>query len=372
MILFLIRTMRVGGAEKALVDIANRMVQDGFSVTVQTLFDTGYYKEMLDPKVNYRPGIRSRFLKVFDIVQKLYVALPARVLGKLLIGKGYSHIVAFTEGLPAKIVSGCTQKNVKKIAWVHTDLYNNYSSKYFLKTHEKYVECYRNFDEIICVSNDSKKGFIKRIGEHSGLSVQYNPMDKDIIIQKSLCEPEYKMSNNDVFRIAALGRLVDVKNFDMLIDAVLIVKKQVSIPFELCIIGDGVERKALEEKIKTNQLEDTVFLCGLQTNPYSIMRFCDMQVISSKAEGYPISLCEGHILGLPVVSTKCSGPVEIINDSKAGILTDHTAEALAKGISAMINDKDFYEKCKKNVNEWKDNYDSDEVYRQIESRFIQG
>lgn len=368
-ILFLIRTLNIGGAEHVLVDIANRMTEDGFQVTIQTLIDEGYFREKLNPGIEYRGGIKSRFSIVRRVIQRLYIILPPGILGALLIGRTYSHLVAFTEGLPTKIISGCRQKHVKKIAWVHTDLYHNYQSKHFFGTHEKNRACYQLFDQVICVSSDAKDGFIKRMGPHPGLDVQYNPINKTEILQKSLCEPDYQLPPKEVFRLAALGRLSQVKGFDLLIDAMASVRKRVNSPVELYIIGGGPEEDALREQIHALDLQDTVYLCGQQTNPYSIMRQCDMQVISSRAEGYPLALCEGHFLGLPVVSTKCTGPTEIITASKGGILVDISAEGLAEGILEMISDPSAFAEYQKNVEIWSENYNVDAVYRQIEAKF---
>lgn len=369
-ILFMIRTLNVGGAEHVLVNIANRLVEAGFQITVQALFDEGYYREKLDPRIEYRGGVKSRFSIVRRVIQRLYMILPAWILGKLLIRRNYSHLVAFTEGFPTKIISACGQKNSKKIAWVHTDLYHNYQSKSVFGTEEKNRKCYQAFDQVICVSRDAKEGFLKRMGPHPGLDVQYNPIDKTEILQKSLCAPDYELPRKEEFRLVALGRLSKVKGFDLLIDAMAIVRERVNRPIKLYIIGGGAEEETLREQIRSHDLQNTVYLCGQQVNPYSIMRQCDMQVVSSRAEGYPLALCEGHLLGLPVVSTKCSGPTEIIAASGAGILVDLTAKALAEGILSMVNQDDVFTECKKNAHRWAEQYDVDQIYRHIASRFV--
>lgn len=368
-ILFLIRTLNIGGAEHVLVNIANQMAEDGFAVTVQTLLDEGGYRAKLSPKVQYRAGVRVRSSLMRRVVMKLYFTLPAGLLGRLLIGQGYSHLVAFVEGLPTKIVYGSPQKYVKKIAWIHTDLHNNEDTKGVFGAEGRYRGCYQGFDQVLCVSQDAKAGYIKRIGPHRAIDVQYNPIDKAEIIQLSRQEPAYRIQSSDTFRLVALGRLARVKGFDLLIEAMTQIRKNASRPVELYIIGGGAEEATLEKMIQDRHLQDAVFLCGPQSNPYSIMRQCDMQVISSRAEGYPLALCEGHLLGLPVVSTKCTGPVELITASGGGILVDISAQGLAAGVVEMVNHEALLEECRSNVKRWSEEYSAEAVYAQIEARF---
>ena len=212
-IMFLIRTLNMGGAEHVLVDIANRMVNDGYTVTVLTMLDEGCYREKLDSKVKYISGFSSSSSFAKRVAMKLYLMLPSKLLSWLLIPKGYTHLVAFTEGYPTKIIAGCSRYGAKKVAWVHTDLYSNYQSKFVFGSEKMNRKCYDTFDQIICVSKDVKQGFIKRIGQHKSISVQYNPLNKMEIIERSKMNAPYPIDENGTFRIVSLGRLESGKGF---------------------------------------------------------------------------------------------------------------------------------------------------------------
>lgn len=368
-ILFLIRTLNMGGAEHVLVNIANRMAEDGFSVTVQTLLDEGLYRAKLNSNVRYCGGfpVKTYFGKA--AVMWLYRKLPARWWSKLLIENSYTYLVAFTEGLPTKFISSCHQKSVKKIAWIHTDLYTNYQLGAFFSSVDACRKCYDRFDQLICVSQDTKNGYIKRFGNHRSLEVQYNPIEKQEVLNQAQSVPAYKCPENKSFRLFALGRLVHVKGYDLLIEAMVKVKNMVNRPVELYLIGSGNEEATLRKIVSEYQLMDTVFFCGQQENPYSIIRQCHLQVISSRAEGYSLALCEGLLLGLPALSTRCSGPTEIISSSQAGILVEVSAKGLADGIVKMVNDSKLYAQCRLNAQHWAESYDVDQVYSQIMSIF---
>ena len=367
-ILFLIRTLNVGGAEHVLVDIANHLSATGYDVTVQTLIDEGGYRKSLSSSVHYQPGIKKN-----SILQRVFLhyllLLPNNLIGNCLIRKGYTHIVAFTEGLPAKVVGGYSRSVLKKLAWVHTDLSQNAASISVFGSEDKNRKCYDQFDHIICVSNDAQKGYVKRLGEHRSILVQYNPLNKEKIIQKSLARSAYSFEDNDRVRLIAIGRLSHIKGFDLLIDAFAKAQGMVNKPIDLFIVGGGVEENSLKEQIASLNLDNSVFLCGQHENPYSIMSQCDIQIVPSRAEGYSLVLCEGHFLGLPVVATKCAGPIEILTSSHGGLLVDISVEALAEGIVQMVNDKELFATCKENVQRWSESYNTNTIYKQIEKLF---
>ena len=87
------------------------------------------------------------------------------------------------------------------------------------------------------------------------------------------------------------------------------------------ILGEGSERKELEQLIKDLDLAKDVLLPGFLPNPYAYMRRCSLFILSSKYEGLPTVLVEALYCGIPVISTDCpSGPREILADGKYGIL----------------------------------------------------
>lgn len=79
--------------------------------------------------------------------------------------------------------------------------------------------------------------------------------------------------------------------------------------FELWILGDGEQRTNLNRYIKDNRLGCYVKLWGFKSNPYKYLKVCDYFISSSRSEGFSLVIAEAMILGLPVLSTYCSGPM---------------------------------------------------------------
>lgn len=83
-------------------------------------------------------------------------------------------------------------------------------------------------------------------------------------------------------------------------------------------------------------------LLGFQENPYICMSEADLFVSSSRVEGYSTVVAEALVLGLPVMTTDCSGMRDLLGDSEYGIITENNIESLYSQIKMMILDKDKY------------------------------
>lgn len=89
---------------------------------------------------------------------------------------------------------------------------------------------------------------------------------------------------------------------------------------------------------------DSVKLLGFKKNPYKYMNKSDLFVCSSRTEGFSTVVTEALIIGLPVVSTKCTGTNELLNNGECGLITDNNIESLYMGVKEMLQNKKEYEK----------------------------
>lgn len=144
------------------------------------------------------------------------------------------------------------------------------------------------------------------------------------------------MPSKSKIRLISIGRLTKVKAYNRLLHIALRLK-QSGYAFELWILGDGEEREMLQHYICKKQLEDCVTLWGFQTNPYAFMTQSDLFVCSSISEGYSTAVTEALILGLPVVTTDCSGMNELLQGEKYGIITENSEATLFEGIKQLLD-----------------------------------
>ena len=120
--------------------------------------------------------------------------------------------------------------------------------------------------------------------------------------------------------ILAVGRLTKQKNFIFLIECFKEIIKNFNY-LQLIIIGEGEEKKVLEDKIIKNNLQDKVFLIGYKKNVYKYYDKCLFFVLSSLWEDPGFVIIESFSCNTLVLSSDCNnGPKEIINNEKNGFL----------------------------------------------------
>lgn len=121
--------------------------------------------------------------------------------------------------------------------------------------------------------------------------------------------------------ILGMGRLEPQKDFQTLLQAFAILRRRQ--PCRLVVLGEGKQRRALEQLAAALEIAADVQFPGFVTNPYPYLRHASLFVLSSAWEGSPNSLTEALALGTPLVATDCpNGPREILEDGRHGPLVE--------------------------------------------------
>ena len=133
------------------------------------------------------------------------------------------------------------------------------------------------------------------------------------------------------------------KGFDLLIEVANLLKQK-GANFEWIILGEGEDRKQLEEKVRSYQLENFVEFLGRVKNVDEYYKKCKFFVLTSRFEGLGIVLLEAKSYKLPIISFDCDcGPNEMITDNVNGYLVPlFNVELMADKIFSLLNDN---EKC---------------------------
>ena len=352
-ILFLIESFAGGGVEKVFIDLINNMDISKYDITVMSIWDYGVRKKDLRKDVKYKsifPNIKG-ISKIFhNFVEKS----DGKLLYKFGIREKYDIEIAFIEGRATKIIGASTNPNSKKIACVHIDLeQGHWTSKVFRKSIELEKSYYKKFNDIVFVSNSAKEGFIKLFGEDfDNLQVKYNPIIADDVINKSKEVVDDIEKPKDKKLLVTSGRLVSQKGYESLLEVCNRLNKD-KFNYELWILGEGWARPKLEELVDKYKLNN-VKLLGFKENPYKYINQGDLFVCSSKNEGFSLVIAEAMILGLPVISTNCSGPNELLNFGEYGFMVENTEDALYEGLREILKDENklkyYIEKSKERVN----------------------
>jgi glycosyltransferase involved in cell wall biosynthesis len=134
----------------------------------------------------------------------------------------------------------------------------------------------------------------------------YNPVDSDRI--RSIATNAANPFVDPGPHLVASGRLEHAKGFDLLIDAMLEVRKHIP-QAKLTILGSGTLEKELRDQCAALGLTATVKFAGFHSNPYPYYLNADLFVLSSRYEGLPNVILEAMALNTQLVATDCPGGV---------------------------------------------------------------
>ena len=349
-ILFLIESLSGGGAEKILTTILNNINTNKFDVTLCCIVNTGQFLNDIPNNVAYQYIIpnpketNSLWSKLkYTLKYKLvYSWLPLNWVYKLWVPKGNDIEIAFVEGFSTKLLSKSSSKS-KKIAWLHTDFGYNHWTPIVFKNNRQEEVTYSKFNNVVCVSHVVKDSLLKIYPSLNNVIVKYNPINDILIRNMSTISSGIECRNVESLKLISVGRLAPQKGYDRLLP---IIKRLYDNGhnISLTILGEGSERNKLEEYIAKNNLENIVSIPGFMPNPYSIIKEHDLFVCSSRAEGYSTAVTEALILGLPVITTDCSGMRELLGENNEyGVIVQNDEESLYNGIKKFLENKSYLE-----------------------------
>lgn len=342
-LLFLIRSLGGGGAEKVLIDILKNIDNDKFDITVCTIVNEGIYRDELPDYVHYRSIIKKPGRCKWAIFWRMLKWLPPWLTYKLFIRGKYDVEIGFLEGFSTQLLAGSTCK--KKIAWVHTDVVENDNFSVYYPSEKAQRNTYKSFNKVVFVSTLALNQFKKRFGDLVNGEVIYNFIDKPQIQTKSEEKVSFPENDENVPVICSVGRLAEVKGYKRLLQAH---KRLINegVLHKIWLLGTGEEEENLKSYCQENGLNETVRFLGFQSNPYPYVRQSDIYVCSSFAEGYPLSVAEALVLEKPIIATNCTGPSEILNNGEYGLLVENSEDGIYDGLRRILTDKEFFSELK--------------------------
>jgi L-malate glycosyltransferase len=175
--------------------------------------------------------------------------------------------------------------------------------------------------------------------------VIYNGLDLDefVSINDEIRKSQRKTWSvkNDEIVIGAIANLRPVKNHTLLIESASVLIKEFR-NLKFIIVGEGNQRKELQNKIDKRNLNEVFFLVGKSFNVLSCLSAFDIAVLTSLSESFSNSLIEYMAAKLPIVSSNAGGNSEAIEHNKSGILFSlEDKEGLYNGLRKLLLDKEF-------------------------------
>ena len=342
-VLFLIHDLGEGGAEKVLVNLVNNMDYNKFDVTVMTLFDYGVNRQFLNKNIHYKYWKKKMFRGNSHLMKLLS---PTR-LHELIIKDIYDIEISYLEGPCARVISGCSRKNIKKVAWIHTQFKNIDAVTKSFRSKREATDCYNRFNKIVFVANTAKIRFTQLLDIKVPIDVKYNTNDTEKILNLADEKIIDDIMCVNKFNIICLGKLEENKGFERMIN---ITKKLIleNYNIHLNILGSGALELKLKNLANSLNLNDSITFFGYKSNPYNYIKNSDLFVCSSYSEGFSTATTEALIVGTPVCTVEVSGMQEMLGkNSEYGLIVDNDDKSLYEGIKKLLDNEKLYDKYKK-------------------------
>lgn len=137
--------------------------------------------------------------------------------------------------------------------------------------------------------------------------------------------------------VGSVGRLDEQKGYDVLIAALP------SLPGATAVlVGDGPARAELEELARRHGVADRVILTGWETDARRYLGGFDVFVLPSRYEGFPLSIVEAMLAGLPVVATDVGSVSECVLGGETGtVVPADDRERLVAAIVPLLESADL-------------------------------
>lgn len=372
--LFVINTLGHAGAEMALLELLRHFDNREYEVSLYVLANQGelvqelpehvkllntHYKDCSVLSKEGKRALRGQVLRAMFskgsiwrcfpylvknlcIMLKAGKLLPDKLLWRVMSDGGlrtetrYDLALAYLEGGSAYYVADHVQAD-KKAAFIHVD----YGRAGYTRALDR--DCYLKYDKVFTVSDEVRTSFLKVYPECEPVTeVFHNIINQERIREKSKLPGGFS-DQFDGWRILTVGRLTVQKAYEVSIEAMGLLKDR-GVRARWYVLGEGEQRKFLEEKIKKLGLEKDFLLLGAVGNPYPYMRQADLYVHASRFEGKSIAVQEAQTLGKAILVSDCSGNREQVEQNVDGVLCALTPEDICDEIARLLEDQ---EKCRR-------------------------
>lgn len=359
-LLFVIPTMRMGGAEKALVSLLKSLDPQRVAVDLFLFEHGGILQEQIPSWIRILPeNIKTRAMtlefryfwrdllrhgKWYAALTRLRMKFQPKIRNRLRmqpisnwkiaskhiskLKTEYDAAIGFLEGTADFFVIDKVHAE-KKIGWIHTD----FSDRTLLNDEKK---LYCSFDHLVTITDLCRQAFARAVPEMTErISVIENISCADDIRDAAVL-PLEESWDPAIPHILTVGRLEYHKGIDMAAAASLVLKER-GVPHKWHVLGTGSMYHTLCDYVQKNGLSSVFFIDGVKSNPYPYMLRADLIVQPSRCEGKSIVLDEAKILGKAIVTTSYPSVRDQILDGITGLVVEMTPEALAGAVETILN-----------------------------------
>lgn len=367
-IAFFAQWMLCAGVENALITLSKQLVKSGNDVTIYVIQEKGEFIKKIPEGVKLKSipmeeSVRKtipvggttvtvreciseksyinaiKFLIKHKLSKTEFAELNINLESIPNLNEQYDIAVNFHMHSPFLVWYLSERVNSRiKYTWIHNDFE---TTGYNISKLKQYLMCVNHF---FAVSEQLSKEFINVFPEFKEkTTVAFNIIPSEEIKMKAdeYYPEEYK--DNKELKLLTVGRLEEQKGYDIAIEVCTKLKRD-GFKFKWYVLGEGTQRKSLEEKIQKENIQDTFKLLGVRMNPYPYFKNCDIYVQTSKHEGYVTTVTEAKTLNKPIMTTDVSGAKEQLNNGINGSIAEINVESVYTKLKELMESRELRQK----------------------------
>jgi glycosyltransferase involved in cell wall biosynthesis len=350
--LLLTRNLLTGGAERVVVTYANHLTR--LRPVIGLLEEKGALLDELAPHVTREAHVA---IGSPGPVQRLAWELPGETFVRLLRECLWLREVVRTHGVSvvstflmrAHVVALLTKRfflpQLPVVLNIHEHMTESAPHLYpkrrdYLMMRWVTRHLFPQAERIVVVASDLQRDLVEQHGVPAEkIIVGYNPLEIEKIRAASrLTGAGVPSAGPGQQTIVAVGRLVFLKGYDLLLEAVARIRRTRDV--RLILVGEGPEDAVLKEQARQLGIHNHVVFAGRLENPWAVMARADVLALTSRTEAFPNVLTEAMALGIPVLATDCShGIRESLRDGACGVVVrSEDSGAIAEGLERLLGD----------------------------------
>ena len=360
------KLFKPGGVAKVLTNLANSLSEDGYTVEILLLMSKRdhFYPLNSNIKVHNIDTFSHWAWKICEFNVKHLRFIPkiknfnAYIyhIGVFLMlrnwmrknHQNYDTIISAWYKLSSFLALN-KKASKKTIAWEHVTYETG--GILFKDTLRKY---YKNLKGIVCINSPAIEHY-----------KQYNKtyFIPNIIGEPFENQPEISLENKENL-ISFVGRLDREKNAIALLE--IFKESKIHTDWKLQIIGDGSERKNLEQFVEKNQLQDRVIFYGTKTSEeiLKLLRRSKIFGFTSLKEALGIVLVEAMFCSNAIISYNCNyGPSDIVKNNSGFLIDVNNKEDFIQKLEMLTNSDEKLEKMMESASKEAQNWKQNEILK---------
>lgn len=333
-ILHIITSLRMGGAERLMVELLPRLRMLGADVEL-AVFD--------GVETDFSRELERRDIKIHRLGKSAYSLKSVLKLITLIRNFDIIH----THNTPCQFALALLKPFTKAVLiTTEHNTSNRRRGKWYWKLADQWMYC--RYKKIICISKaaeENLKTYLKR-NDDAILTI-----NNGIDVEKFANAEPADLSQVLKMDVVGLHFAIMVAAFRWEKDQETLIRAYTRLPegYHLLLVGDGARRTLIEQYIQENHLQNRVHLLGNRNDVPSLLKAASVVVMSSHFEGLSLSSLEGMASGIPFVASDVDGLRDVVNGY--GILfPEGDDEILVNIIQKLCTDRPYADaisaKCK--------------------------